>query len=201
MWGDTGAPQEPYVPPSSAAVNRSLDWKDSSTAQAKTFAFVASRLNVPSISDEQKEQVRFLFRSTRVDNEASWRPEVFHTEKLNQAVERCRWFSDAAFRLKVYGEFAQILNPHLNFVQLPMLLDYQKNEAKSFYLSSLLDHRFTSQAECMKDALARFGQQYASQLPEFDRRRIESERAVRWNERQVSYPESERAQWNMDGWR
>jgi hypothetical protein len=213
MWGD-GASQ-PYVPPASRTVETSIEWSNSRTvetgiewnnssaARSKTYVFVANRLSVQSLTEEQKEQVKFMFQFTRVENESLWRPEVHHAEKLIQAVERCRWYSDAAFRLRVYGEFSQVLNPHLNFIQLPLLSEYQKNEVKSFYAAALLDPRFTSQTECMKEALQRFASQHAPQMPESYRRRIESERAVRWNEaaRMVSDPEAERYRFLADGWR
>ena len=81
---------------------------------------------------------------------------------LDLAAGRCRWFSDCGYRLKVYVEFAQVLNPQRPFNRLPMLTDQEKNEVKSLYLQVLLDANLVGfdHLGCLVEALRRFMNAY-----------------------------------------
>jgi len=131
-----------------------LTFSHSQLAQTTTFQVIASKLGVPALSEEQKEQVRFVFGSTLVMNEVSWSPES-EPRTLDVAVSRCQWFSDCYFRLKVYGEFAQVLNPHFPYDSLPRPSDQVKDYIKYLYLAVLLDDSLVGHDHlgCLKQAL------------------------------------------------
>ena len=107
-----------------------MTFSHSQLAQTTTYEAVASKLGVPALSEEQEKQVRIVFGLTLVKNEGLWSPES-EPGTLDLAVSRCRWFSDCGYRLKVYGEFAQVLNPQRPFNRLPILTDEEKNKVES----------------------------------------------------------------------
>ena len=207
MWGDPGMAEPQRATTYSSiradppAVNRSpLNWRDAQTAQNATFRAVATRLSLPSLSAEQMDQVRFVFESTVVGNESVWSPESSEPAKLDIAVGRSRWFSDSAFRLKIYGEFAQVLYPQFRYDQLPMLSEQSKNDVKSLYMAILLEGRVVSHIDCINEALRRFEAQYVHcSISVHDRLRIQCERSARWSNSPA--PAFRAPEWSSDGWR
>jgi len=159
-----------------------LTFSHSQLAQTTTFQVIASKLGVPALSEEQKEQVRFVFGSTLVMNEGSWSPES-EPRTLDVAVSRCRWFSDRHFRLKVYGEFAQVLYPHMPYDRLPRLSDQVKDNIKSLYLAVLLDDSLVGldRLGCLEQALRWFMDPCPDQACHHHWARIEQERSARWS--------------------
>ena len=160
-----------------------LTFSHSQLAQTTTFEVIASKLGVPALSEEQKDQVRFVFGSTLIMNEGSWSPEN-EPRTLDVAVSRCQWFSDRHFRLKVYGEFAQVLNPHFPYDSLPRLSDQAKDCIKSLFLAVLLDDSLVGHDHlgCLEQALRWFMDAYSPDQ-EFHHHwaRIEQERSARWS--------------------
>ena len=160
-----------------------MTFSHSQLAQTTTYEAVASKLGVPALSEEQQKQVRIVFGSTLVKNEGLWSPES-EPGTLDLAVSRCRWFSDCYFRLKVYGEFAQVLNPHFPYDSLPPLSDQAKDCIQSLYLSVLLDDSLVGldHVGCLARALCRFMDVYcADQGCHHYWARIEQERSARWS--------------------
>jgi hypothetical protein len=183
MWGDNfdQLPQTTRVVEPPPPIARS--WIDSPSARARTYQAVGQKLSSP-MSDDMKEQVRTVFAATKIFDENGWNPENSEREKVQTAVERCKWYSDAALRLKIYGEFAQMLYPQCNYEQLPMLPEQYKDTVKSLYVAVLLDGICKSQYECLLDALKSFSTQ--APLADADTTdRIGRERAARWNVRYV----------------
>jgi hypothetical protein len=170
---------------------------------------VGARLKISHLSDELKEQILTVFGETRIFNESDWDPESEERGKVQMAVDRCKWFTDAAFRLRIYGEFAQNLYPQYNYEQLPMLPAQHKETVKSLYVAVLSDGIIRGQFDCLKEALKCFSRE----TPLADTNttdRIGRERAARWNVQSV--PESSPApvrsesfgmegRWSEDGWR
>jgi hypothetical protein len=76
----------------------------------------------------QVEEVAQAFGAVLLRDPARWHPELDAPQPLRAAAQRARWAADSRFRLRVYGEFAQWLRPHLEFGQLG-LLDPQARRA------------------------------------------------------------------------
>ena len=156
------------------------------------------------VSDEIKEQIRTIFAETRISDENLWYPENSEREKLQVTVDRCKWYTDSAFRLRIYGEFSQVLSPQCGYNELPMLSMQQKDTVKSLYVAALLDGASKTHYECLLEALKYFSNQTpAADADTTDR--IGRERAMRWN---VQYAPADRPMpvtnsyiERPDGWR
>jgi hypothetical protein len=206
MWGDSFQQDDPRTaaiePPSSV----SRAWINSPKARARTYEEVSSRLMIHQsnqMSDEVKDQIQTIFAETRIADENTWYPENYEREKLQMAVDRCKWYTDAAFRLRIYGEFAQVLFPQYNYEQLPMLPAQHKDPVKSLYVAVLSDGVRKTQYDCLLEALKIFSDQYLV-VDASITDRIGRERAARWN---VQYAPAGRPMPVMsfvgspDGWR
>ena len=150
-------------------------------AQTRAFEAIAAKLAVPTLSEEQREQACFVFGSL-VRNESSCSPES-EPRMLDLAAGRCRWFSDCGYRLKVYGEFAQVLSPQIPYDSLPRLSDPAKDYIKSLYLAVLLDDSLVclDHLGCLEQALRMFMDVFCPDQGHHHWARIEQERSARWS--------------------
>jgi len=187
----------PLLRPSGAPA---VAWSAVHSAQIRTFRAVALRLNVEELTDAQTQEVREVFHNVRIPMEASeaatasastttirpgtWNPGIDAVQELRLAVERCKWFVNGAFRMKVYGEFAQYLRPQALFHELGPLDDQVKQDAARCYTVSLTKDNLDNPLARINEAIDLFSTIYPRN-PE-DRRaaaeevRIRRERAIRW---------------------
>jgi len=115
------------------------------------FSAVQHALAISALSEAQQAQINEVYKDRTI-------PEH---DRMRIAVARCRWVGDSMFRLRVYGEFAQYLNPRAEFHNVGKLDESVKKDAADAYLWVLTKHpEINIKIDIINKAIEHFSELY-----------------------------------------